>query len=81
MRKFDTELSSCINERQYNEILYGRKDQYIPFEVDYKDDIQILCVRDLMKNLIERSPSYDMYTFAVLVASEGIFPPLDACLD
>lgn len=81
MRKFDTELSSCINERQYNEIMYGRKDQYIPFGVDYKDDIQILCVRDLMKNLIERSPSYDMYTFAVLAASEGIFPPLDACLD
>ena len=22
-----------------------------------------------------------MYTFAVLAASEGIFPPLDACLD
>ena len=81
MRKFDTEMSHCLNERQYNTIMYGRKDRYIPCNIDYMKDIRILLIKNLMEILVSREQTYTFYTFAVYAVCANLFPLLDTCLD
>ena len=81
MRKFSTEISRCHSEKQYNNIIYDRQSPYIPCDIDYKDDIQMLCIKGSMEVCVERENSYITYGYSVAAVGVGYYPLLEVCLD
>ena len=59
MRKFNTNFACCTNERDYNNLIYGCENRYIPCDIDFKRDIQL----DLFRNHMEKYIATDYGIF------------------
>ena len=80
MTKFCSEFTGCFKETEYNEFLFGRSERYLPFQLNYKIDIQPYCIESALNAWLSKGQNDLGYAANVILCAEYLFPLIDASL-
>ena len=52
MRKFNQNFAACVNEQEYNVLMYDRPTRYMPCEIEFERDIRMILYKRHMEEYI-----------------------------